>query len=96
MKLTYCSFVDSDKPLGDGLFQNTIVILDGHHEQLDAASLCIAQGLIGSNGEFRSWLVPDEFVERYALHVGRAISGEEARVLFDGRSFREWEDRDLN
>lgn len=90
MKLTYCSFVDSDVPLGNGLFQNTVVIIEGHHTMLEACNICIAGKLIGHNGEFLSWSVPEEFEEQYAAHVGRPIPGEEARVLFEGKSFQEW------
>ncbi len=89
--LTYCSFVDSDRPLGGGLLQNTIVILEGHHEQLAACNICLEKKLIGSNGEFLSWPVPEEHEPQYAPHVGRSIPGEEARVLFDGMSTREWD-----
>lgn len=96
MKLTYCSFVDRDKPLGDGLFQCTVVIIEGHHEQLDACNICLDAGYLGHNGEFLSWSVPEEFEEAYVAHRNRAIPGEEARVLFDGRSFLEWENQDKN
>ena len=94
MKLTYCSFVDSDRPIGGGLFRNTVVVLEGHHEQLPAWNLCIEKNLLVGvqNGEFRSWLVPEEHEALYAPHVGRPMTGEEARALFDGRSFREWDE----
>ncbi len=94
MKLTYCSFVDSDRPIGGGLFQNTIVILEGHHEPLDAANLCIRGKLIGHNGQFLSWPVPEELESLYAPHAGRSMTGEEAGPLFGGMSIKQWSAHD--
>src|SRR5882724_7322548 len=104
MKLTYCSFVSqATGGLWNALLNPkaglqprvedrcTIVILEGHHEQLAACNLCLEQKLIGGDGQFLSWLVPDEFEELYGQHVGRSIPGDEARVLFDAKSLGEWD-----
>lgn len=94
MKLTYCSYVNAARPIGDGLFECTVVILEGHHEPLDAANICLANISFGGHGEFYAWPVPEEHEAQYAPHVGRAIPGEEARALFDACTVKEWDERD--
>lgn len=97
MKLTYCSFVDSDRPLGNGLFQCTVVILEGHLEPLDAANLVLEQRLLtGGTGEFFASPIPEELEAIHAPHTNRAIPAEEARVLFAAKSVREWQEEDAS
>lgn len=91
MKLTYCSFVNSSACLGY-LNATTVVILEGHHAPLDAANLALELNLIGDTGQFISLPIPEELEELYAAHVNRPISAEEARLLFEAKSIREWDD----
>lgn len=93
MKITYCSFADSDRPLGNGLFHCTVVILEGHHAPLAAADICIEKQLItGTNGEFYAFIVPPEHEKKYEPYVGRAMGGDEARGIFDAMSVAEWKE----
>lgn len=91
--ITWCSFADNDRCRG-------ILILDGALDPVEACTAAHATGQNPGGSVFSFSVALRDFPEseRVAVldNIGRLITAERARELFDVQPLREFEDEQVN
>lgn len=91
--LTWCSFADDERCRG-------VLILDGALDPIEACKLAHATGQNPGGNVLAAPIALRQFPKSEQAtvleNVGKLLTAERARELFDGQSLREWEERQAN